>query len=724
MTALEEARRRLRARERVTELVVAVPGWAWLSLLVAVSFGLRGMFALRDPSPWIFPDELFYSDLAKSFAATGHFALRENPGTGGFGVVYPTLIAPAWALFTRVPAAYEAAKLINALVMSLAAVPVYVLARRLAPTALALGAAALTLALPGMIYTGTIMTENAFFPVFLFWVLAVVLALERPTAVRQLAAVGLTFVAYLTRNQGAVLAPALVTAVIAFVLLEAWSDDLRFARAVVSRAAAFAVTWLALAAGIGAFLALQVGRNGKTLSNALLGPYSTLTDSSYSVHAALRWALYHLAELDLATGVLPFAAFLLVLGAALRRRPPSLEARAFAAVAASASVWLVLEVAGFASTPFGQQIQERNLFYLEPLFLIALLAWAGGLLTRWRAATGVAALVSVALVAVVPYDSFLSPKIYSNAVGLLPLLRAEQHGWVAPSHLRTAVILVALAFALLWVLLPRRWALAAPALVLVYLAAMNSPVEGLTSQASRDARFGGISVARDWIDQAVGTKPQVAAIWSNSPDVNFVTLWGNEFFNRSVGPVYNLAGAPDGLPQQTAGFDAVTGSLHDGAGTILRSPYVLADRSLTIAGEPVATDPDVGTMLYRVDGPIRLALGTVGIYRDGWSGPGAIYTVYGCKGGTLLVALLGDRGINPHRQKIVAIDTDTRRLLARTGARPNKLTRFSVPVPSGHRVCRVSFTVTPTAIPSETIGSPDTRVLGIRFLRALYRPAG
>src|SRR5262249_47180848 len=153
LTVIE--RRAPRARHRLSDLVTAIPAWAWLTVLVAVSVVIRGALAFRNPAPWIFQDELLYSELATSFAATGRFAIRESPGTGGFGVVYPALISPAWALFQKVPAAYTAAKAINAVIMSLAAVPVYLLARRLAGRALALAAAVLALALPGMAYTST-----------------------------------------------------------------------------------------------------------------------------------------------------------------------------------------------------------------------------------------------------------------------------------------------------------------------------------------------------------------------------------------------------------------------------------------------------------------------------------------------------------------------------------------------------------------------------------------
>ena len=47
----------------------------------------------------------------------------------GFGFIYPILIAPAFRI-ASVPAAYGAAKTINTVVMSLAAIPAYLLARR------------------------------------------------------------------------------------------------------------------------------------------------------------------------------------------------------------------------------------------------------------------------------------------------------------------------------------------------------------------------------------------------------------------------------------------------------------------------------------------------------------------------------------------------------------------------------------------------------------------
>ena len=156
-------------------------------------------------------DELIYSELAKSLADSGRFLVR-GEATAAYGIVYPALIAPAWALFESVPQAYAAAKAINALVMSLAAVPAYFLARRVLAEPLALVAAALTVAVPSMVYTATLMTENAFYPLFLCAALAMVLWLERPTPLRTAIVLGVCLVAYLTRQQAVALLPALLTA--------------------------------------------------------------------------------------------------------------------------------------------------------------------------------------------------------------------------------------------------------------------------------------------------------------------------------------------------------------------------------------------------------------------------------------------------------------------------------------------------------------------------------
>ena len=113
-------------------LVRAVPVWAWLTAIVAVSALARFVLALRVEAPWIMVDELIYSELARGLADGDGWSIR-GVATNAYGFVYPLLLAPAYALFDSLPQAYAAVKAINSVVISLAALPAYFLARRVLP---------------------------------------------------------------------------------------------------------------------------------------------------------------------------------------------------------------------------------------------------------------------------------------------------------------------------------------------------------------------------------------------------------------------------------------------------------------------------------------------------------------------------------------------------------------------------------------------------------------
>ena len=65
--------------------------------------------------------------------------------------------------------------------MSLTAVPVYLWGRSLVGSRGALVAAALTLALPGLVYSGLVMTEVLFYPVLVLAAWAAARAIQEPT---------------------------------------------------------------------------------------------------------------------------------------------------------------------------------------------------------------------------------------------------------------------------------------------------------------------------------------------------------------------------------------------------------------------------------------------------------------------------------------------------------------------------------------------------------------
>src|SRR5512135_1630553 len=104
-----------------------VAAWRVLSLLVAASAVVRGAAALARQTPMYFPDEYLYSELGRSLATAGRPLVRGQHATFP-ALLQPILTAPAW-LLGDIADSYHAIQLANALAMSLAAVPVFLLAR-------------------------------------------------------------------------------------------------------------------------------------------------------------------------------------------------------------------------------------------------------------------------------------------------------------------------------------------------------------------------------------------------------------------------------------------------------------------------------------------------------------------------------------------------------------------------------------------------------------------
>ena len=432
---------------------------------------------------------------------------------------------------------------------------------------------------------------------------------------------------------------------------------------------------------------------------ALLGAYETTGHHHYVLYDVAKWLLWHIGELDLYLGVVPVAAFLV----AFRREP-------FFAVAASLSAFLIVEVAAFATLPTVTRVEERNVFYVAPFFLIALLLWIerGARRPRWAI---IAAALAAALPATVPYAKLIGVQATSDTLALLPWWKLQEHV-IALGRVRLAVALCALAAAALFLLVPRRFALVLPVLVLVYFGVAQRPIESRTTFASRGALFQGIrGVQRDWIDRRVGSGADVAAIWTGKTDVHVV--WENEVFNRSVGAVYNTQDPiPGGLASTnvTIGED---GYLRDG-GRKIRSRYALVDGSLDLNGEKIASDPLLGIGLFELDGPIRSVTKVTGLYpNDTWSGPHVVYTRRECRGGSVVATVLGDASLFSEPQVVTA----TKGAGFSATVVPGKPTALRVPLVSSRGTCSASFEISPTKVP----GKNDRRRLGLHFLSFEYR---
>jgi hypothetical protein len=650
-------------------LVRAVPVWAWLAAIVVVSAGVRFLLARGMVAPWIMVDELVYSELAKSFATHGHFAIRGSAAGISYGFVYPVLISPAYRLFAAVPDAYTAAKAINCVVMSLGAIPAYFLARRVLDEPLALVAAALAVAIPSLLYTGTLMTENAFYPLFLCVAFVLVRMLERPTVLNQLGVLALCLLAYGTRQQALALFPAVLTAPLLMRGLR------RFA---------------ALYAGAGVIAAavlVEAARGTRPLS--LLGAYETAGHHGYSVAAIAKWLLWHVAELDLYLGIVPVAAFVVVAFAWRRLEPAQ---RAFMAGTGALTVWLVLEVAAYATLPGVTRVEERNTFYVAPFFVIALLLWVQLGAPRPRTTALLAAGGAGLLVSTLPYPRLIGPTTTSDTLALVPWWKLQEQG-LGLHHVRLVVTVCALAAAALFLLVPRSWALVLPLAVLAYFAIVQQPIQARATSASRAARDAGIGfVPVDWLDRTVGRDADIGMVWAGRTDPHAV--WENEFFNRSVGPVYD-AGSP--LPGNLASKPLANG---------VSQRLVLSDGTLDVRGATLASDAAIGLNLWRAAGRPTFVTRVTGLHADdNWSGPVVVYRRAGCAGGSLHVDVLGDPSLFSTSQTVRANGVAHR-------VRPGVRTGITVPL----RNCTARFLVSPTKVP----GGVDRRRLGVHFLTFAY----
>ena len=361
------------------------------------------------------------------------------------------------------------------------------------------------------------------------------------------------------------------------------------------------------------------------------------------------------------------------------------------------------------------------MFVVAPLFLILLLAWAERGAPRPRVASIVAAIASTLLLLTIPFERFVTTSAVSDTLMLLPWWAVLAHGWTA--RIGLLAVLGGAAFAAAFLLVPARYALILPVIVLTYWVVALKPIwfgpypYGV-KQAGAGALFQGIrGVPRDWIDRAVPAGQRVAVLYTGAADRFTVNI--NEFFNRRVGQIYYTSGpTPGGINELLVSVDTA-GVVRGTDGRAIRPAYLLTDGSVDPNAVAVARDRPLGLTLWKLDGPLVLARTVkTGIYAgDTWSGPRVTWRREHCAGGSLAVSLSGDAQLFPHGNTVTASTGQRVRVL------PNRLTTLRVPLAPRRGACSVAFTVDPTAIPSEVIpGSADDRVLGAHFDAFAYEP--
>ena len=588
--------------------------WAAGSVVLAVWYAGR----IRD---WaVMTDELQYAKLATAIGGSGSpLPSIHDTAVSISNQLYPLLIAPFYGALSA-PSAFRAAHILNAVVMTSAAIPAYLLGRQVVSRPWAFAVAALSIAGLWMVLTGFVMSEPAAYPAFLWALVALQLAIASPTLRHDALAAGALGLAFLARAQFAVLVLVLPLAILGYELGRALSSGdapwwRRVARSVRTAIADHAL--LAAMYAVGAVVALSAAASDSV--GGLLGSYSvTLEEGSLLPAETWSSAVRHLDTLAIGAGLVP-----LVLGggwmlAALYRSRSDAE-RSLATLSLATVVLLTVETASY-NVRFGgaEVIRERYLFYLVPLFLVGSAAALAGPARRPLAIAMVCITVLFAATArLLDFEPVAGLSVDSPATVLNDVL-GDLSGDLGTGTFVAMTGLVMGAALVVGVLFAPRVPLA---LAIFALLAVFSAY-GLRTAGDRVLRSEGPSgrplaeppgIVLDWIDSVVPDDADVALVpFPVSTDWNLSSIrwWDAEFWNSSVTRTYV---APDGaftytpFPTRALEIDWETGEIagtDDAPEFVVRAP---GDPRFGIRGTSRAAN--VGLEVVAAELPYRAVVG-------------------------------------------------------------------------------------------------------------------
>jgi hypothetical protein len=590
------------------------PNGALVAALVVCSTAVRTVAAWRVEGPWITPDETIYTLLGRSLWETGRLSILGGE-TGFYTLFYPLLVGLPLSLDDP-ETGRRVLQLLQALAMSMTAVPLYLWGRSLVRGRWSLVAPALTLALPSLGYSALVMSEALFLPVatLALWLLA--RALEQPTRLRQLLLFAAVALAAGTRLQALVLVPVVVSAVLAKAIFDRDGEVLR----------RFAPALALLTAG-GAAVALVAGAGS-------LGAYSVVAESEYELGRALEFVGYHAVGVVLLTGLVPALALSIAALPVLRGREPSSARRAFVAVALAYVPWLALEVGVFASKHVGH-LAGRDLLTASPLLLLGLAVWLDAGAPRPQPFASILAFALAASAIVLPVRSFASERTVHDVFELVPLVRLSAEArelWLA---------MAVAAAAALFVLVPPRLAYVLPAVLGIAFAAISATVVLEAERQSASGRDDFFEGRPSWIDD-IGVN-RVAYLYAGEP--RWTGVWNHLYWNRSISAVWSLAGPVPGPLPQSHVLARGDGRLFVADGPV-RARAVVAPTNIVLIGKRAATIRQqgmraAGLVLWRTDGPVWISSVSANVLANGDLIGGAALRVYGCDSGRLELTLLG-----------------------------------------------------------------------------------
>ena len=582
-------------------LIVSLPA------LVGASTLIHWLAARRLHGLWIMPDEAVYAE--RAIGLWRHFSLPVLHGQGaGYSVLYP-VVAGIPFVTGSLDRGYDSLKLLQALVVSLAAVPVFFYGRRSMPNGYALIAAALTVASPLLLYAGLVMTEVLYYPVAALATLAIARAVETANRRDQAFALLAIAAAVATRVQGIVLIAVFASAIVVDAVL---ARDRR-------KTLRFWPVWTLLAAAAIATL----------VHPDVLGAYASTVSRGYPLSAAGRLAYDHLAYLFLSVGVVPAIALALMLVVVARGRERDPSARALVAVALCTTVLVVLQVGLFAAR-FAPHLLGRDLAAVPPVLCLVFALWlARGCPRPWLAASAAVAGVGAVIIAA-PWNSLVADVAVPDTMDIALFLRT--------SAKPETEIAIGVALAVLLVrFVPRRARLVLPALVFAFL--VLTSIEGSNLVSAKVAFDQGqmLGTPRDWIQRA--TTSDVAFVFDGDL-AHWNSVWQQRFWNPRITQIVSLA--PFNVPGPLRDRQITTPPSGELA---ISQRYVVANDRNTFVGSPVAQQDrgveQFGLTLWHLTGPPRIVAIVNGTQPNGdITGGKAFLTAYGCRGGQLQLTLL------------------------------------------------------------------------------------
>jgi hypothetical protein len=575
---------------------VGLKRFAWTPARVAVCLGLVGVLVLAIriwlvkgyDGPWVFDDELGYQKLAQSLGTSGHLGLFGKQGLS-YSPLYPAILAPLYRLHLSGLGVYQWSKVINCVLMTLAAVPTYMIARCVLPPRRALVATGLSLLAPLMLYTTLEMSENAAYPLALFTFWAILVDIRSPSWEHDLLVICCCALAALARLQLVVLLPAAFIAIVleAAITSHGWRATSR--RALRGHP-------LLTTANVGAALLATAAFAG-TSALSLAGLYSqqrVLPRPSPWSFAKL--VVDHIAGIDLALGIVPFAGTLVAAYLWTRSRKRS-QVTAFAAMALSATAVLVVLV---AFTTYGQthahgatdlpRIHERYLIYVLPLFIIAMLAATGLARSSRLLRVGlVAGLVAGLLPLGIPFVTVINNSVAADTFGLSPFVAPSARGSIEPTpHAVLIIVAYGLCLGVVHALARPRTVLVVAIVAAVFVGISASEM-ALLRDAAHGARYG-MPSSPNWVDAAGARSGVVIFENPRRNRLRDLAVVQTAFFNLSASRLY-YACTPLLMPafgELHASLDS-TGRWLDGARPV-RARYAVVPSRSGVLGRVVAVD--------------------------------------------------------------------------------------------------------------------------------------